>query len=450
MSNSKRVKRVSAEFFCFVLLALPCMAQTSAIDISGTVSDADGRPIAGARVTLSGPEITDTTDAAGNYRLVRIGSGIVPGESSKSGNGFRSFTDGLFHRYDGNSRRDRESLFDLIGRRVGNPRTRESGALQPDPTDGRTLAKPGVSGAAVDSLDVLAIGFERAGRTLTASTGRQDFRLKPLVRTAIPYKTGAALSAYEKDRCKLDVHVPAGVASHRRWPVIVHLHGGGLHGGDRSEGWTKENKNGFLLKLSEAGMLIVSPDYRLGYDPDLPRTGVRGAFPDYLKDAAAAIAWAKRNAEPYGGDPDRFFVMGYSGGSYLAAMVAQDTSYYREIGFDPKGVSGYLPLSAQAYTYGQVAWERGISDRTVTVAALLGHVRKIDAPMHFFMGGNEGGRIADIELLVKRLKDAGSPDVALSVMPGRDHEAIIASIGNAVDATREIILDFIATHSINK
>jgi hypothetical protein len=50
----------------------------------------------------------------------------------------------------------------------------------------------------------------------------------------------------------------------------------------------------------------------------------------------------------------------------------------------------------------------------------------------------------------KRLKEAGSPDVALSVMPGRDHETIIASIGNAVDATREIILGFIATHSVNK
>jgi acetyl esterase/lipase len=425
------LKRASAVFFICAGFSLPCAAQSAATDISGTVTDAEGRPIAGARVTLKGPSLVSTTDAAGRYRLLSAGSGVRPSKASQAGMGFRSF---------------RQTLYDLIGRRVGNPRAQDFEGF-PKPAETQALTKPGVSPGAADSLDVLAIGFERAGRILSASTAQEDFRLNPLVRTGIPYKTGASLSAYEKERCKLDVHVPAGPAALGKWPVIVHLHGGGLHGGDRSEGWTKENKNGFLLKLSEAGILIVSPDYRLGYDPDLPKTAVRGKFPDYIRDAAAAVAWAKRNVEPYGGDPDRFFVMGYSGGAYLASMVAQDTAWYREIGFDPKGVSGYLPLSAQAYTYGQVAWERGISDRTITDAALLGHVRRLDVPMHFFMGGNEGGRIADIDLLVKRLQEAGSPDVVLSIMPGRDHEAIIASIGNPVDATRELILAFIAAHS---
>ena len=77
------------------------------------------------------------------------------------------------------------------------------------------------------------------------------------------------LSAYEKQMCTLDVHVPAGPL--KKFPVIVHIHGGGLQEGDSKEGWSAADKNNFVRKISEQGYLIVCVNYRLGIDPDLPK-----------------------------------------------------------------------------------------------------------------------------------------------------------------------------------
>ena len=46
------------------------------IDLSGTVSDQDGNPLAGVEVYLSNQDPTDTTDADGKYVLSGIATGV--------------------------------------------------------------------------------------------------------------------------------------------------------------------------------------------------------------------------------------------------------------------------------------------------------------------------------------------------------------------------------------
>jgi acetyl esterase/lipase len=300
------------------------------------------------------------------------------------------------------------------------------------------------SAPAGDSLDVLAIGYERGGRAVTSLTGSQDFKLAALKYADIPYKSGN-LPDYEKRMTTLDVHVPTGPM--RKWPVIVHLHGGGLQEGDSKEGWSTADKNNAIRKIWEQGYLMVCPNYRLGIDPDLPNGGApRGKYPDYLRDAAAAVAWAKKNVEQYGGDPDDFFVMGYSAGAWLSLMLAIDTTWYSELGFDRKGVRGYMPLSAQTYTYGEYAIEFKISDRSISPGAALNYVRKVEAPIHLFVGSLEEAaskRVSDNQTFVQKMKAVGNDDLELSIMAGRDHEHILSSIGNATDETRDLLMAFL-------
>ena len=57
--------------------------------------------------------------------------------------------------------------------------------------------------------------------------------------TDVAYKSGDGLSAYEKERCKLDVYLPKGA---KDFPTLVWFHGGGLTNGSkgRQEGDEKE------------------------------------------------------------------------------------------------------------------------------------------------------------------------------------------------------------------
>ena len=57
----------------------------------------------------------------------------------------------------------------------------------------------------------------------------------------------------------------------------------------------------------------MSPTYRLYPD---------AKYPEFIEDAAAALAWTKKNAAVFGGDPDRIFVTGHSAGGYLTACLA--------------------------------------------------------------------------------------------------------------------------------
>lgn len=426
-------------------------------EISGTVTDAAGKAISGAKVTLVGNRSSATTDAAGKYKLTVTATSL--GNSGNSGQGSPAGSPGramdanmvqwmggsLYFRFQEPSPAGRTGLFALSGAEMG---------MFPDARPTRMAYHAGYAAAksaaaSGDSLDVLAIGFERGGRAIASLSGTQDFKLKALSYNGILYKPGNNLSSYEKLMCTLDVHVPVGPL--KKFPVIVHLHGGGLQEGDSQEGWTVGNMNNFVRKFYDQGYLIICPNYRLGIDPDLPNGGApRGKWPDYLVDAAASVAWAKRHAEEYGGDTANFFVMGYSAGAWLSVMIALDTTYYKGAGMDPKAVSGYIPLSAQTYTYGEYAIEKGISDRSVSEGAALGHVRKLDIPMRMFVGGAEEAishRVSDDSDFVKKMKAAGTTNLEMFVMPGRDHQHIVANIGNDGDETRALVLEFLKKYT---
>jgi dienelactone hydrolase len=419
---------------CLTLVGPGAAFAQAPVRLSGMVTDPTGRPVAGARLEIASQGLSATTDANGRYLLVRGSTGV----SGSRDLGNPEVTFPIWARY-----RDGKEAFTLEGRRFPAHPSRDPATPQFNRPPGSTpLAKPSVAG---DTLTLIAVGYPREDRPLPLLSGTEDFRLKALSHANVPYKTGAGLTAYEVERCRLDVHIPASAAG-RKLPVVLHFHGGGLHGGDKNEGWF-DSDNWFSRKLMEEGLMIFSANYRLGQDPDLPRNAKHVVYPAYLRDAASAVAWVRRNLESYGGDPENFFVSGFSAGAWLAAMLAVDTSHYRAAGFRTGDLNGYLIWSAQTYTYGQVAWERGISDRDVSDGALMHYVRKHDIPMALFVGGNEGQRIADMQTWHQRMLAAGSTRMTLSVQAGRDHKQLVTTMGNAVDDTRAKAMAFIRQYS---
>jgi acetyl esterase/lipase len=111
-------------------------------------------------------------------------------------------------------------------------------------------------------------------------------------------------------RHALDIYVPA--KGGRPPPVVVFFYGGGWKSGDRA-------MYRFVGRsLAACGALTFIPDYRVW-----PETG----FPGFLQDAAAAVAFARREAPRYGGDVSRLFLAGHSAGAYIAAMLALDPEW---------------------------------------------------------------------------------------------------------------------------
>jgi acetyl esterase/lipase len=139
---------------------------------------------------------------------------------------------------------------------------------------------------------------------------------------------------------QLDLYRPAGAAAGDERPVVVYVHGGGWHRGD------KAHKIGDKVDLfTGAGYLFASVNYRLSPNPPGPPYAPgRVRFPVHPDDVGEAIGWIDRNASAYGGDPSRIILIGHSAGAHLVALVSTDRGYVSRWGVDSRHLVGTVPL----------------------------------------------------------------------------------------------------------
>lgn len=140
-------------------------------------------------------------------------------------------------------------------------------------------------------------------------------------------------------RLKLDVYRPTDA---KNAPIVVFFYGGSWQQGDKSI-------YRFVgSALARAGFVAVIPDYRV-----FPAV----LYPDFLRDSALAVRWAKDNAARFGGDPAKLFLTGHSAGAYNAISLATDRRWLAEAKLDPSrdiagvvGIAGpydFLPVTAE-------------------------------------------------------------------------------------------------------
>ena len=156
----------------------------------------------------------------------------------------------------------------------------------------------------------------------------------------ISYTSADETDAYRKERCVLDIYYPE---TDKGFATLVWFHGGGLTGGN------KELLDGFRRQ----GFAVVSVNYRL-----FPQC----KCPDYIDDAALAMAWTFENIGKYGGDKDQIYVSGHSAGGYLTLMVALAKEYMAKYGADADRIAKAYPVSGQTVTHYTIRKERGLPD----------------------------------------------------------------------------------------
>ncbi|MFC7620984.1 carboxylesterase/lipase family protein [Microlunatus sp. GCM10028923] len=138
------------------------------------------------------------------------------------------------------------------------------------------------------------------------------------------FDAGGVQVAGQEDCLYLDAVVPRGTG-HRRLPVIVWLHGGGMITG--SAGQYDATR---LASRGEA--IVITANYRLGALGFLATPALDGGGADSgnygLLDQHAVLRWVRNNAAALGGDPGRVTLAGQSAGArstcaQLAAPAAR-------------------------------------------------------------------------------------------------------------------------------
>jgi len=224
--------------------------------------------------------------------------------------------------------------------------------------------------------------------------------------TDIEYHAGGGNSR------SLDLYLPEGSG----FPVFVFFHGGGIERGDKAgEACATVLPEYFTSK----GIAFASANYRM-----YPAA----RYPDYVLDAAEAVAWVRNNICDYGGD-GRVIVGGSSAGGYLSMMLCYDKSFLGKWGIEPHGITAFVHDAGQPTThFNIVKLEYGLDRRRVIVdeKAPLYHIGEAAeyAPQLFFVSDNDiGNRYEQTVLIIGTLKDLGydMDRVELRYMEGYSH-----------------------------
>ena len=248
------------------------------------------------------------------------------------------------------------------------------------------------------------------------------------VTSDIPYGDGP--------RHTLDVYAPREAAGPT--PVVVFFYGGNWDSG------AKAMYRFVGAALAARGVLTVIPDYRL-----YPQV----RFPDFMYDAAAAVAWTHANAARFGGDPHRLFLMGHSAGAQIATLVALDSLYLRSVDLSPqRDVCGVIGL-AGPYDFLPLH----DAELQVIFGPEAGRIRSqpinyvsAQAPPMLLLAGRDDDIVdpGNTLRLAARLR-AVDAHVQDELYPGVGHKALIAAFARPLGflaPVREAVLRFVEAH----
>jgi acetyl esterase/lipase len=228
----------------------------------------------------------------------------------------------------------------------------------------------------------------------------------------------------------LDVYRARGAAPGKA-PVVVFFYGGAWQRGERGQyRFVGE-------RLAANGIVAIVADYR---------TWPRAGFPDFMDDAARAVAWARAHAAEQGGDPQRLFLAGHSAGAQIAALLGTDGRYLRAAGIDVRDIAGVIGLSgpydfAIGGVYARIFGPPAQWPRAQAVNFVDG-----DEPPFLLVHGDHDRTVEwrnSVEL-ADRLRARGEA-VTLLVLPGGSHFATVSALYDPKrgPAVLPAILDFV-------
>lgn len=141
----------------------------------------------------------------------------------------------------------------------------------------------------------------------------------------------------------LDIYYPKPLAQamkaesaiNQSYPMVVFVHGGSWESGSKEE-------YAFVgQSLAQAGYVTAVINYR---------KAPSHVYPDYVKDAAQAIAWSHNNAKSFYADPERLAVIGHSAGAFNAVAAIANEDFLAPYGIKPTDIGAVIGI-AGPYSY---------------------------------------------------------------------------------------------------
>lgn len=224
------------------------------------------------------------------------------------------------------------------------------------------------------------------------------------------YRKRSTFQYGNESRQQLDVYEPA--IAHDGI-VVVFFYGGGWRTGARGE-------YRFVAQtLTRYGATVVIPDYR---------TYPGGVFPDFMHDAAAAVAWTQRNIARYGGDPKKIYLIGHSAGAHIATLLALDKQYLAARGLDTKTLAGVVGLATPtnfAATL-EAKYRPAFGNQTgLERAQPIRYARADTPPLLLLHGADDSVVLPRNSLALAERITALSGQARARIYPGKSHSGLI-------------------------
>ena len=218
----------------------------------------------------------------------------------------------------------------------------------------------------------------------------------------------------DQPRQKLDVYRPQHVAPGAK--TIIFFYGGAWRDGHKAD-------YRFVADaLTSRGFIVVVPDYRV-----YPAV----TFPKFVEDGAAAVRWVHDHITEFNGDPKQIYLMGHSAGAHLAAMLALDAHYLKNVGLERNVIRAMAGLSGP-YDFVPAKPERevfGLKPDDSPLPILPVHYADGHAPPMLLLHGLDDQTVgpANTTRLAARIREAGG-EVECILYPSRAHASMVVAL----------------------
>ncbi|MCF0064262.1 alpha/beta hydrolase fold domain-containing protein [Dyadobacter chenwenxiniae] len=220
--------------------------------------------------------------------------------------------------------------------------------------------------------------------------------------------------------------------------VLIFVHGGNWNSGKKSQysiiggHWARKD------------VVTVIVDYPLSPAADYKAMAI---------SIAKSVKWVKENISQYGGDPDKIFLSGHSAGGHLAALVALDDHYFKNIGLenplagliliDAAGLDMHGYLTEEQFEKGNTYLRTFSSDsKTWKEATPLYHLHQNMPPMLIYRGGKTYPSILKSNEKFINALHAYAPETDYRIQKSKKHVPMITQFFNPWNRRYGEILEF--------